>query len=89
VISIRDSEFKVVGVGRNLRIVMDRSRRIKIERVDIWPGKSEGAQVGVAWVDGSSSIFDFADAGIAKKFFESRVKRLGWPQPKIHLPRSA
>ena len=87
-ITIRDRNFTVVSRSKNLRGVLRRCAAFDLSRVDIWPTVGGGALFGLAWVDGSTSIFNFADLTIAKRFFESRVSRRGWPVPIIHLKES-
>lgn len=80
---IRDSEMRVISRCRNLRAMRERSRQIKIDRIDVWLGPNGSAQVGMVWVDGSSTIHDWASAQVAQLFFAKRVKR-GWPKPFVH-----
>jgi hypothetical protein len=82
---IRDANFKVVSVSKNLRGIITRLGRIEPARFDIWPNARDGgAQLGVTWVDGSSVITDFADAGICRRWVEKRTR--GAPVT-VHEPK--
>lgn len=56
-IKIRDSNFKVVARGDNLRVVT--SFVSPVERIDLWV---KSKQIGVTWANGASTIFDANEA---------------------------
>jgi hypothetical protein len=68
VITIRDKDFKVILRRPGLRRLIDRNRRVAVERVDIWPGVDGRAQLGVTWVDGSSTITDVSSLGALREW---------------------
>ena len=78
---IRDVDFKPVRASRNLRGIMEYTRKHAVQRVDIWPGKDGGAQLGIAWLDGASCITDFASAHVCKQWCAARR---AFPAATIH-----
>ena len=80
--TIRDRDFRTVSTSRNLRNVYRHPSAL--ERIDIWPRKDGGAQVGFAWVDGATCITDYASAEVARQFLGRMCKRRGAPAPVVH-----
>lgn len=80
-IKIHDINMRTVSTSRNLRGILEYTRKNTVERVDIWPN-SNGAQVGIAWHNGSTCITDFADATVCAQFFRHRIAR--FPNVIIH-----
>ena len=78
---IRDAEFYVVSTTKNLRGIIEYSRRHRVERVDIWPGKDGGAQLGITWSDDASTITDFVDSTVCREWC---AKRRNFPPAKEH-----
>ena len=75
-IIIRDRNFKIVSRSRNLRGIMEYSRRKSTAyRIDLYRGKNgwSGGQFGIAWHDGSTAICDFADFSIMESFAKKRT----------------
>lgn len=64
-IVIYDRDLKPVSRSRNLRGIL--SYPSQVERVDIW-----GAQLGVTWTDGASTITDFADPAVLREWVRAR-----------------
>lgn len=80
-VKIYDKDLRTVSTSRNLRGILEYTRKNTVERVDIWPNKS-GAQFGITWSNGSSCISEFADATVCAQFFRHRIAR--FPVIKIH-----
>jgi hypothetical protein len=60
-IIIRDKDLRIVQRSKNLRGVLMRSRKLGLERIDIYgPYEDKSAQFGVTWVDGSFTFTNFA-----------------------------
>lgn len=78
---IRDADFKIVSRSRNLRGILDYSRKHLVERVDIWQGAAGGAQLGIVWLSGASVITDFACFEVCKSWCAARRN---FPEPCIH-----
>jgi hypothetical protein len=77
-ITIRDIDFNVVNTSRNLRGILEYTRAHGVERVDIWPGKDKGAQFGITWNNGASTMSDFASATVCQQFFAKRARFAPW-----------
>lgn len=81
-IVIRSSDFRVVSTSRNLRGLLTYARRSPVTRVDLYenkPGAAWGAQFGIVFADGSTSISDFASYSILCAWVETRRKLArGW-----------
>lgn len=71
-IIIRDASFRIVSRSRNLRGILSRNRQHAVDRVDVWEGKTGGAQLGVTWADGSSCITDFASFTVCVQWCAAR-----------------
>jgi len=80
-ITIRNADFRITHQSRNLRGILDHTRRAAVERIDIWPGKDGTAQLGVAWADGSTCITTFASAEVCKRWCAARR---AFPAAVIH-----
>ena len=70
-VKIYDKDLRTISTSRNLRGILEYTRKNTIDRVDIWPTES-GAQFGITWLNGSFCISDFADAMVCKAFFAKR-----------------
>lgn len=70
-IKIYDADMRTASTSRNLRGLLEYTRKNEVERVDIWPNKN-GAQFGVTWRNGASCMSDFADSTVCKAFFAKR-----------------
>lgn len=79
---IRDADGHVVSRSRNLRGILEYSRRVPVERIDIWRNPDETAQLGITWTNGSSTITDFASFNVCKQWCASRRNFSGAP---IHI----
>lgn len=76
-VTIRDTDFRVVATSRNLRGLLTYARKSPVTRVDLYenrPGATWGAQFGVTFADGASSISDFAQFSILVNWVETRKK---------------
>ena len=80
-ITIRDRDFRIVSSSRNLRGIIDYSRRHIVERVDIWPHASGTAQLGITWTNGASVITDFQSSTVCEQWCASRRR---FPAAVIH-----
>jgi hypothetical protein len=81
-VTIRDNSFNIVQRSKNLRGILERTRRIAVDRVDVWPDKAgDTAQLGVTWVDGSSCVTDFASFKLCKQWCRARR---AFPHAKVH-----
>lgn len=70
---IRDAAFNVVSKTKNLRGILDYSRTHRVDRIDFWEEGVKGTgQLGITWVNGSSTITDFADAGVMRRWVRGR-----------------
>ena len=57
--TLRDAEWRVAARGPALREITRYCERSPVHRVDVWPGANGAAQMGVAWVDGTTTIVDW------------------------------
>jgi len=73
-ITIYDANMRAVARSRNLRGILTYSRKCTVQRVDIWPAKNGAAQCGIEWVDGATTITDFASFDVCQQWFMSRPK---------------
>lgn len=78
---IRDTDGCIVSRSKNLRGILDYSRRHIVERVDIWPHVSGTAQLGVTWINGASVITDFQSFTVCRQWCTSRRR---FPAAVIH-----
>lgn len=85
-IIIRDPNFKIISIGKSLRPVAARLASIGAQRIDIWPDDAGGAQMDIAWIDGSSMIADVPALSTIRSWVEKR--RRGAPVV-IHARRAA
>lgn len=69
-IIIRDKAGRAVSRSKNLRGILDYSRKNEVERVDLYPGP----QLGIAWKNGASMLADFADATVMRAWVDRFVK---------------
>jgi hypothetical protein len=74
-IKIRNVEGRVVSIGKNLRCIVDRSRRVEPNRIDVFVDRQRGTgQLGVTWADDSFCITDFA----SDKVLLNHVQNCRW-----------
>lgn len=78
---IRDIDFQVASRSRNLRGILEYSRRHPVERVDIWEARGGAAQLGIAWSNGSTCVTDFASFEVCKRWCAARRN---FPPARIH-----
>ncbi len=87
-INIRDRDMKLIRNSRNLRGVLEHSKRHEVVRIDLWRHRHDApdgsVQIGMEWDDGSSTIFEFASYAVACKWFAVRRRTRGWPEMVEH-----
>lgn len=66
---IRDADFRIVKRSHNLRGILEYSRSHAVERVDLY---SSARLFGVAWMDGATTLVQFADANVMRQWAETR-----------------
>ena len=74
-ITIRNSSGLVVQTSRNLRGIVDRARKVGIDRIDAWYDRRIGkGTLGVTFADDSYTVTDFASDTV----LEGYLKRARW-----------
>lgn len=84
---LRDRSGAVEAVCHDLPFLARRIGTRQVERVDIWPDREgvDHCQVGIALVDGSSTLFDLPLAAAKAPWaLNTHGRAAGWPQPTIH-----
>lgn len=74
---IRDRYGASVARGQNLRVLFDyvRNNNVFVERVDLFgPNKFGGGTLGVTFSNGATTLVDFVDFGVMKKWVDQRTK---------------
>lgn len=93
-IRIFDRDGAVIRRSANLRGIIDYSRDVAVERVDLFgPNSTGGGTMGVTWVDGSTCLADFASFTVMSRWASKRrqfalVIRQAHPGPgaDAHIP---
>lgn len=82
-IVIRDSSMRPVSTSKNLRGLLDYTRRNRVNRVDIWPDKvpRTGALVGIEWTNGATTTFTFESLVVCQQWFAARKR---FPAATVH-----
>jgi hypothetical protein len=87
-----DKNGRVISRCRNLRYILERARRVPVDRVALTPTVQDdewpGAIVQIAWSDGAHMETEFASFEVAKDLFERKARcrprhplRRPWPEP--------
>lgn len=66
---IYDADLRVVKKSKNLRGILDYSRTHTVERVDVY---QSARLLGVTWTNGASTVVQFADAKVMRRWAEAR-----------------
>lgn len=87
-ITIRDAQFRIVlgTTDPDVLSAWSKADGRTVTRVDLWPSKGGGAQLGIAWSDGSTYIGDWPVAHDCAAWCRERRHRDAWPTITLHLP---
>lgn len=75
-VTIFDRENNVIGRSKNLRGILNRSRKHVVTRITLGHMGGSQGQLGITWRDGSFALADFADYEVMRRFVTARRTRL-------------
>lgn len=69
-VCIRDKEFRIIKISKNLRCIFDytRKREVRLLRIDLWKHRDGTGTIGFEWSTGATCITYFADFSVMKKW---------------------
>ena len=70
---IVDIGLNAISRSRNLRGILDYSRRNPVERIDLYGQPLGAGLLGITWINGSSVITEFASFSVMREWTRDRA----------------